>query len=174
MSRLRFVRMCALTDGGDEVIKPLLRKEGVLQTSEVKFENSSHRVDIMVILIICQRVIAWETRRVSVNEAILKTYRLDFLRRKKTPFLCLSVITFHYAPLSKEFLMSLTSTWEPETRNMPWCWRPVVRGRERERNIKTSEEALDMQCPIRTVERMSSAREENANFLRMDAFSNQI
>lgn len=32
-----------------------------------------------------------------------------------------------YTPLSKEFLMSLTSTWEPGTLKMPCCWRP---GRE--------------------------------------------
>lgn len=42
MIRLTFVCMCALTDAGDEVIKPLLWKEGVLQTSEVEFEDSCH------------------------------------------------------------------------------------------------------------------------------------
>lgn len=29
-----------------------------------------------------------------------------------------------HAPLSKEFLMSLTSTWEPGTLKIPCCWRP--------------------------------------------------
>lgn len=71
MILLTCVRMSALTDAGDEVIKPVLWKEGVLQTSEVEFENSCHRVNIMVILIICERVVAWETQQVSVNEAIL-------------------------------------------------------------------------------------------------------
>lgn len=32
-----------------------------------------------------------------------------------------------HSPLSKEFLMSLTSTWEPGTRKMPCCWRPAER-----------------------------------------------
>lgn len=28
------------------------------------------------------------------------------------------------SPLSNEFLMSLTSTCDPDTRKIPWCWRP--------------------------------------------------
>lgn len=28
-------------------------------------------------------------------------------------------------PLSNEFLISLTSTWEPDTLKIPWCWRPA-------------------------------------------------
>lgn len=72
----------------------------------------------------------------------------------------LNVIDFDLRARNTEYALMLKTCGERE--------------RERERNIKTSEEALDMQCPIRTVERMSSDREENANFLRMDAFSNQI
>lgn len=31
-------------------------------------------------------------------------------------------------PLSKEFLMSLTSTCDPETLKIPWCCRPEKKG----------------------------------------------
>jgi len=30
-------------------------------------------------------------------------------------------------PLSNEFLISLTSTWEPDTLKIPWCWRPAAK-----------------------------------------------
>lgn len=37
----------------------------------------------------------------------------------------LFTVPVHLSPLSKEFLMSLTSTCDPDTRNIPWCCRPV-------------------------------------------------
>ena len=46
-----------LTDAGDEVIKPFLGKQRVLQTSEVELQHSSHRVDVTVALLVNQRVI---------------------------------------------------------------------------------------------------------------------
>ena len=47
-----------LTDAGQQVVEPLLGEEGVLQTPEVQFENAGHRVDVMVVLLISQRVVA--------------------------------------------------------------------------------------------------------------------
>lgn len=50
--------MYILTDAGEQIIEPLFGEERVLQTPEVKFENTSHRVDVMIILIIRQRVVS--------------------------------------------------------------------------------------------------------------------
>lgn len=50
--------MCVLTDAGQQVIEPLFGEKRVLQTTEVKFENASHRVDVMIVLIIRQRVVS--------------------------------------------------------------------------------------------------------------------
>ena len=54
-----------LTDTGDEVVKPFLREQWVLQTPEVELQYSSHRVDVMVALLINQRVITWTRDRMS-------------------------------------------------------------------------------------------------------------
>lgn len=45
-----------LTDGGDEVQKPLLGEQRVLQASEVQLQHSGHRVYVVVILVVNQRV----------------------------------------------------------------------------------------------------------------------
>lgn len=50
-----------LTDAGDEVVEPLLWKQRVLQTPEVKLQHSGHRVDVVVALLVDQRVVAWTT-----------------------------------------------------------------------------------------------------------------
>lgn len=50
--------VCVLTDAGQQVIEPLFGEKRVLQTTEVKFENASHRVDVMIVLIIRQRVVS--------------------------------------------------------------------------------------------------------------------
>lgn len=47
-----------LTDARQQLIEPLFGEKRVLQTSEVQFENASHRIDVMIILIVCQRVIS--------------------------------------------------------------------------------------------------------------------
>jgi len=46
-----------LTDTRNEVVKPFLRKEGVFQPTEVQFQNTGHRVNIMVALVIGQRIL---------------------------------------------------------------------------------------------------------------------
>lgn len=50
--------VCVLTDAGQQIIEPLFGEKRVLQTTEVKFENASHRVDVVIILIIRQRVVS--------------------------------------------------------------------------------------------------------------------
>lgn len=50
--------MCSLTDAGEQVIEPLFGEQRVLQTPEVKFENASHWIDVMIVLIIRQRVVS--------------------------------------------------------------------------------------------------------------------
>lgn len=47
----------ALTDAGHEVVKSVLGKQRVLQTPEVELQHASHRVDIVVTLLINQRVV---------------------------------------------------------------------------------------------------------------------
>lgn len=47
-----------LTDAGQQIIEPLFGEKRVLQTAEVKFENASHRVDVVIILIIRQWVVS--------------------------------------------------------------------------------------------------------------------
>lgn len=56
-----FVYFCYawLTDGGDEVQEAFLWEERVLQSSEVKLEHSSHRVDVMLILVVNQGIFTW-------------------------------------------------------------------------------------------------------------------
>ena len=46
------------TDGGEEVIEPLFGEEWVLKPPEVELEHASHRVNVMVVLLICQGVVA--------------------------------------------------------------------------------------------------------------------
>lgn len=55
------VCVCVLTDAGQQVIKPLFGEKRVLQATEVKFENASHRVDVVIILLICQRIVSLDT-----------------------------------------------------------------------------------------------------------------
>lgn len=50
--------MLVLTDTGQQIVESLFGEKRVFQTTEVKFENTSHGVDVMITLIICQRVIA--------------------------------------------------------------------------------------------------------------------
>lgn len=52
--------MYVLTDAGEQIIEPLFREKRVLQTTEIKFEDASYWVDIMVVLIIRQWVISWD------------------------------------------------------------------------------------------------------------------
>lgn len=54
-----------LTDAGDEVIEPFLWKQRVLQTPEVELQHPGHRVDVMVALLVNQRVVTWKTDRAS-------------------------------------------------------------------------------------------------------------
>lgn len=48
-----------LTDGGDQIQEALLGEKRVLQPSEIQLENASHRVDVMIALIINQWVLTW-------------------------------------------------------------------------------------------------------------------
>lgn len=45
-----------LTDTGNQVVKPFLRKEGVFQPTEVELEDAGHRVNVVVALVIGQRI----------------------------------------------------------------------------------------------------------------------
>jgi len=46
-----------LTDADEQVVEPLLGEEGVLQTPEVQLEDAGHRVDVVVVLLVRQRVV---------------------------------------------------------------------------------------------------------------------
>lgn len=50
--------VCVLTDARQQLIEPLFGEKRVLQTAEVKFENASHRVDVMTVLIVRQGVVS--------------------------------------------------------------------------------------------------------------------
>lgn len=53
------LNLCVLlTDAGQQIIEPLFGEKRVLQTTEVKFENAGHWVDVMIILIVRQRVVS--------------------------------------------------------------------------------------------------------------------
>lgn len=101
-----------LTDAGDQVIEPFLWEQRVLQTPEVELQHPGHWVDVMVALLVNQRVVTWKTERTSSTTS-WPTWACGSCDLRVT-----------VSPLSKEFLMSLTSTCDPDTRNMPWCWRP--------------------------------------------------
>lgn len=47
-----------LTDARQQIIEPLFGEKRVLQTTEVKFENAGHRVDVMIVIIVRQGVIS--------------------------------------------------------------------------------------------------------------------
>lgn len=64
--------MCVLTDACQQIIEPLFGEKRVLQATEVKFENASHRVDVMIILVIRQRVVSYKTSE-EVNSRSLIT-----------------------------------------------------------------------------------------------------
>lgn len=76
------------SDTRNEVVKPFLRKEGVFQPTEVQFQNTGHRVNIMVALVIGQRILTSLERildivhfhlgtRHSENPLMLKTIEID-------------------------------------------------------------------------------------------------
>lgn len=46
----------SLTDTRNQIIKSFLRKEGVFQPTEIELQDTSDRVNVMVTLIISQRV----------------------------------------------------------------------------------------------------------------------
>lgn len=46
-----------LTDTGNEVVEAIFWKQRVFQSSEVKLQHSGHRVDVMVALLVNQRVV---------------------------------------------------------------------------------------------------------------------
>lgn len=50
--------MQVLTDTGQQIVESLFGEERIFQTTKVKFENTGHGVDVMIALIVCQRVIA--------------------------------------------------------------------------------------------------------------------
>lgn len=51
---------CALTDAGQQVTEPLFGEKRVFQSAEVELQNSSHRVDVVIALVVSQGVISWE------------------------------------------------------------------------------------------------------------------
>lgn len=48
----------ALTDAGDEIVELLLWEKRVVQVTEVHFQHARHRVNVMVILLVSQGVVA--------------------------------------------------------------------------------------------------------------------
>lgn len=52
-----------LTDTGEEVVKPVLGEQRVLQTPEVELQHSGDRVDVVVALLIDQRVVTWTRQK---------------------------------------------------------------------------------------------------------------
>lgn len=64
-----------LTDAGDEVIKPVLGKQRVLQTPEVELQHSSHRINVMVAFLVNQRIVTWTRgRREKSSNTSLPAY----------------------------------------------------------------------------------------------------
>lgn len=51
----------ALTDAGDEIVELLLGEKRVVQVAEVHFQHARYRVNVMVVLLVSQGVVAWET-----------------------------------------------------------------------------------------------------------------
>lgn len=89
-----------LTDAGYEVMEHILGEEGLIQSSKVQLQNTSNRIHVMVILVSCQWILAFiRTSRKQTGNAVkhLKTSLYILLGQ--------SIL-----PLSKAFLMSLTST----------------------------------------------------------------
>jgi len=41
-----------LTDAGNEVVKPVLGEDGILQASEVELQDARHRVDVTAALLV--------------------------------------------------------------------------------------------------------------------------
>lgn len=105
------VQRQVLTDTGDEVVEAIFRKQRVLQPSEVQLQHSGHRVNVMVAFLVNQRVV---------------TLKGGKKKKTKTNHRCVHLdescdLQAAGSPLSKEFLMSLTSTCDPDTLKMPWC-----------------------------------------------------
>lgn len=77
-------------------MEDILREEGLIQSSKVQLQNASNGIHVMVILVSCQRILAF-----------IRTSRKD----GETPETSWDVLLGQsILPLSKAFLMSLTST----------------------------------------------------------------
>lgn len=50
----------ALTYAGQELTEPLFREQRVFQAAEVELQNSSHRVDVVIALVVSQGVVSWK------------------------------------------------------------------------------------------------------------------
>lgn len=107
-----------LTDGRNEVQETLFREERVLQSSEIQLQHSRHWVDVMLVLVVYQGIFTWLTT-VSTAWCLHSFISIAYM---------MSVTLHHHtrpdSPLSNEFLISLTSTCDPGTRNMPCCCNP--------------------------------------------------
>lgn len=66
MNKDQHKNVYVLTDAGEQIIEPLFGEKRVLQTTEIKFEDASHWVDIMIVLIIRQWVISWHTDKKNI------------------------------------------------------------------------------------------------------------
>lgn len=75
-------------------MEDILREEGLIQSSEVQLQNTSNRIHVMVILVSCQWILAF-----------IRTSRKHGETPENYFLLGQSIL-----PLSKAFLMSLTST----------------------------------------------------------------
>jgi len=114
-------RVCSdwsvLTDAGDEVIEPLLGEQRVLQAPEVKLQHSSHRVDVVVALLVNQRVVTWTTAKSESATPPLPHPTLSVTRPPRRTLLTslegvLDVVDLHLRARHPEYALMLEACWE--------------------------------------------------------------
>lgn len=106
---------CAwLTDGRDEIQEALFWEERVLQSSEIQLQHSCHWVNVMLILVVNQGIFTLFKKNIyAFSNGIWWAENKEYIKPSAFD-----------SPLSNEFLISLTSTCDPGTRNMPCCCNP--------------------------------------------------
>ena len=68
--RKEFKKKNPLTDTRNQIVESFLRKEGVFQPTEIQLQNASNGVNIMVTLVISQRVFTY-IKKTSVTCTVL-------------------------------------------------------------------------------------------------------
>lgn len=111
LSHIGSKQTAVLTDAGDEVIKPVLGKQRILQTPEVELQHASHRVDVVVALLINQRVITW-TRETNESNTSLHTFRSSSSRRLTSLEGVLDIVDLHLWPWHPKYALMLETCQE--------------------------------------------------------------